>query len=173
MVDFYIGTMGFSYKDWAGAFYPPSLAARDYLSYYSRIFNAVEIDSTFYGIPKIGSLIRWRDNSPDEFKICVKVPRSITHDARLVNVQTEMTEFIHAVNTLGEKLSVILIQFPPSYSSSNASLVNDFLEALPKSRRYAVEFRNSSWYTKHTAAMLMQHEVCWAATEFQGVPKEV
>ena len=75
MVDYYIGTMGFSYKDWAGAFYPPGVAARDYLPHYSRIFNTVEIDSTFYGTPKPGSVIRWRDQSPDGFNICLKVPQ--------------------------------------------------------------------------------------------------
>ncbi|NIT54716.1 MAG: DUF72 domain-containing protein, partial [Aliifodinibius sp.] len=95
MVDFYIGTMGFSYKDWAGAFYPPGISPREYLTFYSRIFNAVEIDSTFYGTPKAGSVERWREGSPEGFRICLKVPRSITHDAGLVGVDDEMMKFVH------------------------------------------------------------------------------
>ena len=173
MVDYYIGTMGFSYKDWAGAFYPQGYAARDYLSYYSRIFNAVEIDSTFYGIPKPGSVARWRDSSPDDFKICLKVPKAITHEAGLVNVNDEMTSFILAVQVLGDKLGVILLQFPPSFNSSNANLLGEFLTDLPENLRFAVEFRHPSWYIPRTGKMLARHGVCWAATEFRGVPKEV
>lgn len=173
MVDFYIGTMGFSYKDWVGTFYPPGLAARDYLSHYGRIFNAVEIDSTFYGIPKPGSVIRWRDNSPDDFKICPKVPRSITHESGLLNVESEMANFLQTISAMGEKLGTILLQFPPSFSSSNRKVVNDFLEQLPTNQIYAVEFRHPSWYSSQTTDMLAKHEVCWAATEFQGVPREV
>ena len=102
MIDYYIGTMGFSYKDWAGTFYPKGLAMRDYLSYYSRIFNAVEIDSTFYGIPSREAVNRWKDRTPKEFKVCVKVPREITHDAGLVNIDNEMIRFVDIVQELDE-----------------------------------------------------------------------
>ena len=122
MVDYYIGTMGFSYQDWSGAFYPKGLTGRDYLSYYSRIFNAVEIDSTFYGTPRRESVIRWKESVPDGFRICVKVPRSITHDAKIIDVHKEMEAFINAVRLLGEKLGVILLQFPPSFSNSKPGL---------------------------------------------------
>ena len=173
MADYFIGTMGFSYKDWAGAFYPPGAAARDYLTQYGRVFNAVEIDSTFYGTPKPGSVIRWRDQSPEEFKICLKVPREITHEAGLVNVESEMAGFLEAVMPLGEKLGVILIQFPPSFNSSRTELLAPFLEHLPVQQRFAVEFRHPSWYTQKTADLLTEKKVCWVATEFEGVPKDV
>jgi uncharacterized protein YecE (DUF72 family) len=173
MVDFYIGTMGFSYKDWAGSFYPQRLSPREYLSYYSRIFDAVEIDSTFYGIPKSTSVDRWRENSPDGFKICVKAPRSITHDAGLVNVNDEMIVFIKTVRKLGDKLSVILLQFPPSFTSANTIILDNFLEQLPADYNFAVEFRNPSWYTPQSAELLTKYGICWAATEYEGVPREV
>ncbi len=101
MADYFIGTMGFSYQDWAGSFYPPGVKARDYLVHYSRVFNAVEIDSTFYGIPKSSSIVRWRDQSPSDFKICLKVPRSITHEAGLVGTQREMDRFIEIYCPIG------------------------------------------------------------------------
>jgi uncharacterized protein YecE (DUF72 family) len=143
------------------------------LAYYSRIFNAVEIDSTFYGIPKPGSVIRWRDQSSNDFKICLKVPRSITHEAGLVNVEEEMAGFLNAIKPLWEKLGVILIQFPPSFNSSKIELLVPFLGHLPGHQRFAVEFRHPSWYTHRTADLLAEKEVCWVATEFEGVPKEV
>jgi uncharacterized protein YecE (DUF72 family) len=101
------------------------------------------------------------------------VPRAITHDAGLVNVNNEMNNFLQAVQVLGEKLGVILLQFPPSFKSSNANLVIDFLADLPDNLRYAVEFRHPSWYIPQTGEMLADHDVCWAATEFREVPKEV
>ena len=173
MVDYYIGTMGFSYQDWAGAFYPKGLSGRDYLSYYSRIFNAVEIDSTFYGTPRRESVMRWKEATPDGFRICVKVPRSITHDAKLIDVYNEMVAFIDTVRLLDEKLGVILLQFPPSYMNSKINQVEGFIEDLPKEFNFAVEFRHRSWYVPRTGEMLARHNICWAATEFEGVPKEV
>lgn len=173
MVDYYIGTMGFSYQDWSGAFYPKGLARRDFLAYYSTIFNAVEIDSTFYGTPKQGSVLRWKDATPDGFRICVKVPRSITHDAELIDVYHEMETFIESVSILDEKLGVILLQFPPSFSISKIEQVEGFIEDLPNEYNFAVEFRHRSWYVSKTGEMLARHNICWAATEFAGVPKEV
>jgi uncharacterized protein YecE (DUF72 family) len=173
MVDYYIGTMGFSYKDWAGSFYPPGAPARDYLIHYSRVFNAVEIDSTFYGIPKPGSIVRWKDQSPEDFKICLKVPRSITHEARLVDTHREMEKFLDTIAQLEDKLGVILIQFPPSFEASNHETLEAFLHDLPKPPMYAVEFRHPSWYVPETESLFTEHSICWVATEFPGVPQEV
>lgn len=173
MVDYYIGTMGFSYKEWVGALYPKGLAARDYLSFYSRIFNAVEIDSTFYGIPRREAVNRWKESTPKGFKVCVKVPREITHEAGLVNVDKEMLRFIDTVQILDDKLGVILLQFPPSFASSNANHLSAFLEHLNMDLRFAVEFRHRSWYTSPTAELLAKNKICWVATEFEGMPKEV
>ena len=173
MVDYFIGTMGFSYREWAGSFYPKGLPARDYLQYYGRIFNAVEIDSTFYGTPRREAVIRWRDTTPDEFKICVKVPRVITHDSGLVDCHGEMSEFIDSIRQLGDKLGVIVFQFPPSFDNTNFMTVDEFMDRLPVDFNYAVEFRHRSWYQEQTSKMLKGHNICWVATEFEGVPKEI
>jgi len=173
MVDFYIGTMGFSYQDWSGAFYPKGLAGRDFLSYYSRIFNAVEVDSTFYGTPRRESVLRWKEAAPDGFRISVKVPRSITHDAELIDVSHEMETFIDAVRILDEKLGVILLQFPPSFSNTKLLQVESFIKDLPDDLVFAVEFRHRSWYAPQTGEILTRHNICWVATEFASVPKEV
>jgi len=173
MVDFYIGTMGFSYKEWAGSFYPSGLHSADYLTYYSQIFNAVEIDSTFYGIPKISSVTRWREQSPEDFRICLKVPRSITHESGLVNVGRELDNFLQAIAPLQETLGVILIQFPPSFDSARIKIFPEFLEQLPRNQTFAVEFRHPSWYIAQTKDLLAKYDICWAASEFPGVPREV
>ena len=173
MVDFYIGTMGFSYTDWAGSFYPPGVRSSDFLAYYAKIFNAVEIDSTFYGIPKPGSVMRWSEQSPVDFKICLKVPRLITHEAGLENVDKEMAIFLESVAPLEEKLAVILIQLPPSFDISKGKQLVQFLKNLPGDKYFAVEFRHPSWYISRTAEVLAENSVCWTATEYPGLPREV
>lgn len=173
MVDYYIGTMGFSYRDWAGVFYPGGVQARDYLKHYSKVFNAVEIDSTFYGTPKPVAVLRWKEQSPAEFKICVKVPRAITHEARLDNVGREMDIFVSAVSPLEKKLGAILIQFPPSFDVSYGKIFKEFLKLLPQDHTFVVEFRHPSWYIPETEKLLGEHQICWAATEYPGVPREV
>jgi len=173
VVNYYIGTMGFAYKDWSGVFYPAGLASRDFLSYYSTIFNAVEIDSTFYGIPKNEVVNRWKESSPEDFKVSVKVPREITHEAGLVDAEVNMGRFIDRVKLLGRKLGVILLQFPPSFKYSKEDILDSFLGHLPKDISYAVEFRHKSWYVPKTADLLVTHNICWVATEYKGVPKEV
>lgn len=167
--------MGFGYKDWSGVFYPVDLDARDYLSYYSRVFSAAEIDSTFYGIPKAETIQRWAQISPDDFKFCTKTPRTITHDLSLVGALGQMEEFIRAMRLLEHKLGVILLQFPPSFNASQITSLDHFLADLPSDVRYAVEVRHPSWYTggTPTAAVLAKHGVAWAATEYPGLPGRI
>ena len=173
MTDWYLGTMGFSYTDWAGPFYPETLTQGDYLKHYSRFFNAVEIDSTFYGTPRITTVNRWLIATPDDFRICLKTPRVITHDKGLRAVHLDMGEFLNSVRGLGEKLGVILIQLPPSFAADQSDVLDTFLAELPDDLSFAVEFRHQSWHQSDTGKLLQNHNVCWAATEYPGLPRGV
>lgn len=114
MINWYLGTMDFSYKDWIGYFYPADVGARDFLKYYCGIFNSVEIDSTFYGTPPVGNVNRWIAVTPEGFKICYKMPKHITHEMELSGARPILVEFIKTMRLLGNRLGVILIQLPPS-----------------------------------------------------------
>lgn len=175
MIAYYIGTMGFSYKDWNGVFYPADTAQHRYLAYYSRIFNAAEIDSTFYGAPKPEVVEHWAAITPAGFKLCLKVPRVITHDLVLEGAQGLMDEFTGAARLLGEKLGVLLFQFPPSFESVHLARLDNFLAELPAGLRFAVEIRNPSWYAAHeeTERVLARHGVAWAATQYPGLPARI
>jgi len=173
MADWFLGTMGFSYQDWAGSFYPDTLAQRNYLGYYSRFFNAVEIDSTFYGTPRLESVKRWVSSTPAEFRFCPKVPRIVTHEKGLAASHLDMAEFLAVIRELGDKLGVILVQLPPSFSSDQFEVLDNFLGELPSDLRFAVEFRHHSWHQAPTTAMLRKHGVCWAATEYPNLPRGV
>jgi uncharacterized protein YecE (DUF72 family) len=183
--EWYIGTMGFSYADWRGVFYPDDLPANRRLGYYSRIFNAVEIDSTFYGTPRPDSVRAWAASTPAEFRFSVKAPRQLTHEAGLVGVLDEILRFIDTVQLLRDKLGAILFQFPPSFRLDSLPALQVCLSGLPRGVRYAVEIRHQSWYTPANegpedqpgepalARLLREVGVCWAATEYPDLPRRI
>ncbi len=173
MIMWHLGTMGFSYKDWDGVFYPANLSARDYLSYYSNYFDAVELDSTFYGTPRPEYVERWAAVTPDGFTFCVKTPRDVTHDMRLVDATEPMAEFLDTMRLLGDKLGAILIQLPPDMTFNHIHKLAVFLRGLPTDLRYAVEFRHPSWHTTATGQLLQNHDVCWVSTDYIHLPRRV
>ena len=166
----YLGTMGFSYNDWSGPFYPSYVDARDYLAYYTQYFNAVEIDSTFYGTPRPEVVEHWAESVPEGFKICAKLPKAITHELELIGVEGLTGEFLHTIRLLGDRLGVILIQFPPSFNIEKYEDLDRFLGGLPQDLRYAVEIRHRSWYSDVTERLFRKHRVAWAITEYEELP---
>src|SRR4030067_1022322 len=173
MKHWYLGTIGFSYKDWVGPFYPAGTTQRGYLPYYSKVFNAVELDTTFHSIPQQSTVQSWFTSTPEEFRICLKTPRRITHELGLKGTQRLMLEFIDSLQPLGEKQGPILIQLPPKFSQVYYSVLNEFLESLPKTHQFAIEFRHASWYNQKTTQLLNQHQVSWVANDFPNLPKEI
>jgi len=172
MTDWRLGTMGFAYKDWKGPFYPEALDGDEMLSFYSRVFNAVEIDSTFYGAPRPDTVKRWAAITPPDFRFCAKLPRVITHDLKLSGAAGLLDEFTGVMRLLGDKLGMLLIQLPPSFTLELLPSLAGFVASLPQDLRFAVEFRHRSWYSAETEVhqLLAEHGVCWAATEYPDLP---
>lgn len=168
-----LGTIGFGYQDWEGGFYPPGLRTRDYLKFYNRVFNALEIDTTFYGIPKADSVTRWINDTTESFTFCIKTPRLITHQMGLIGTDGLMSEFCDSIRPFGEKLGAILIQLPPRFTNKNMQTLSNFLQELPNDIRFAIEFRNPTWYSEETAQLLSNFDVCWVATEYPDLPKNI
>ena len=173
MTEFFIGTMGFSYGDWKGVFYPSGIPARDYLAYYGRIFSAVEMDTTFYAIPRPAVVRGWADAVPGNFRFTAKTPQLITHEMGLTNSGQYMAEFINTMRFLKDKLGVILIQLPPKYTSDKLPILTTFLGNLPDDIRFAIEFRHRSWYSPQTAELLSAHCIGWVATEYADLPHQI
>jgi uncharacterized protein YecE (DUF72 family) len=173
MSHWYLGTIGFSYKEWVGAFYPTGTAQRDYLSYYCQVFNSVELDTTFHSIPQRTTVQSWASSTPSEFKFCLKTPRVITHDLGLKATEGLMNEFYDSIYPLIDKIGPILIQLPPKYSQDNYSVLSDFLDTLSNTYRYAVEFRHPSWYNNRTTQLLSKHHVCWVTIDYPNLPKQI
>lgn len=161
-----IGCSGWSYQGWVGPFYPEHTKPGDFLRLYSKVFDTVEIDSTFYNIPAEFVISKWFESTDDEFIFCPKMPRQITHENRLRNVDVILEKFLESINKLKHKLGIILIQMPPSFSYDQGSQVlKDFLELLPEENEFAIEFRHSSLFNEDTYKILEKHQVALAWSE--------
>lgn len=166
----YLGTQGWSYRDWVGSFYPARTQPAQYLAHYAQHFPAVELDTTFYGTPRPGQIERWREETPADFLFTAKLPRAITHDRHLVDAGTEFSDFVQVMAGLGEKLGALLIQLPPDLSVAEEPAVADFLGALPRSIRFAIEFRHPSWLREETFELLQRHEVASTIIDLASMP---
>jgi len=138
------GTSGFSYAEWKGAFYPEKLPAREMLAFYAERLPSVEINNTFYRLPKASVLEGWAAQVPASFRFVVKASRRITHFKRLKEAGDETGYLLDTVGALGERLGAVLFQLPPNLPCDLARL-EAFLALLPKAGRYAFEFRHASW----------------------------
>ena len=165
-----LGTMGFSYGDWTGPFYPPGTKPGDYLAHYARHFDAVELDTTFHAVPPAERFRRWADATPADFRFAVKTPRAVTHDAPPDRSVQPMLDFLGVARELGGKLGVVLIQYPPHFEADQFGRLATFLAALPGDVRYAVELRNRTWGSRRTLDLLRKHRCCLVAAEYLTRP---
>lgn len=167
-----LGAQGFAYKDWVGVFYPETLAPSEYLSFYARVFHTLELDTTFYGPPKPATVGAWFASTPADFIFSAKLPRTITHEKRLVNAERDLVDFLTTMSLLDHKLGPILIQLPPSFSRAEARSLSAFASLLPDEFRYAVELRHRSWLVPETERMLRDHGLAWATIDLPYMPRQ-
>ncbi len=140
----FVGTSGYSYKEWKGPFYPEDLPDKEMLSYYSSQLPAVEINNTFYRLPNAKMLENWKEQVPDTFRFVLKASRKITHFKKLKETDDETNYLFDTAATLGEQLGVILIQLPP-YLRKDIELLQNFLKLIPDGSA-TFEFRHHSWF---------------------------
>jgi uncharacterized protein YecE (DUF72 family) len=165
-VKLWIGTSGYSYKPWLGKFYPERLAAKEMLRFYAARLPAVEINNTFYRLPKESVLRSWAEQVPAEFRFVIKASQRISHVKRLKDAASE-TEYLFRVATaLGPNLGAMLFQLPPNLRKDIERL-KTFLALLPKDRAASFEFRHASWFDDEVFACLRQYNcaLCMAETE--------
>lgn len=143
-MDIQAGTSGYSYKGWVGTFYPEKTKAPAMLPYYGERLSTVEINSTFYRLPKASVLETWAEAVPENFRFTIKASRRITHLKRLQNADEETAYLLKSVATLGDKLGALLFQLPPNMKCELDRL-DAFLQLLPEGTPTALEFRHESW----------------------------
>jgi uncharacterized protein YecE (DUF72 family) len=140
----FVGTSGYGYKEWKGKFYPEKISPDEMLRFYSERLGAVEINNTFYRMPKENVLTSWAEQVPDDFVFALKAPQVITHLKRLKNVDTETEYLFRTLSVLEGKLGPVLFQFPKSFHADR-TMLEDFLSLIPGNTSCAFEFRSPSW----------------------------
>lgn len=165
-MELHVGTSGFSYKEWKGPFYPEDLPAGEMLRFYGERLNGVEINNTFYRMPKASVLEEWASQVPDAFRFSIKASQKITHHKRLKEAGDETEYLVRTVATLGAKLGCLLFQLPPNLKVDVARL-EAFLALLPHDVPVAFEFRHPTWHDEAVFEALRGHgaALCCADTE--------
>lgn len=144
-MDYWIGTSGFSYPEWRGSFYPEKFPAKKMLAFYAERLRTVELNNTFYRMPKPELLRGWAEGTPAGFLFAPKAAQQITHRQKLSG-STESAEYLfRALTALGEKLGPVLFQLPP-FMRKDLPRLTEFLALVPRGTRVAFEFRHASWF---------------------------
>lgn len=150
-----IGTSGWNYQHWRGILYPPGLRSSQWLAHYANSFNTVELNTSFYRVPKAETFARWRDATPENFVFSVKVDRRITHYGKLEGVESLWRDFLARCGNLGGKLGCLLFQFPATFGP-DVDRLKRFLGSVGPELRCAFEFRHAGWFCEDVYRVL-QH----------------
>ncbi len=156
----HIGTSGWSYPHWQGIFYPENVKSKERLEYFSRFFETVEINNSFYQLPGAKTFSSWKKKTGDNFLFSVKANRFITHIKRLKNVKTAWKKLFSRAEKLEEKLGPILLQFPSSFrcDDKNFKRLKNFLNYLSRDLKVAFEFRHQSWHCRKVENLLIRNK---------------
>ena len=167
-MNFYVGTSGYSYKEWKGTFYPEDLPDKQMLHFYGERFRSVEINNTFYRMPKVSVLEAWASEVPADFKFVLKASQRITHMQRLKDAGDSLMYLLKTAQALQERLGPLLFQLPP-FLEKDAPRLRDFLALFPPHhhQRVAFEFRHQSWFDEEIFGLLREHRavLCIAEAE--------
>ena len=165
-MNLYVGTSGYSYKEWKGPFYPKDLPDKQMLRFYGERFRSVEINNTFYRMPKASVLEAWAAEVPADFKFVLKASQKITHFQRLKDARDSVEYLINVATTLKERLGPLLFQLPPNLQKDVPRL-REFLMLLPRQGRAAFEFRHQSWFDDEVFGVLREFQavLCIAEAE--------
>jgi len=166
----YLGTSGFSYRHWRSVFYPNSLPPRQWLEFYSRHFNSLEINSSFYRLPAAATLQNWYRQTPVNFRFSIKAPRLLTHYYRLKIGNASWKQFWARMSLLKEKLAVILWQLPLNLPRQEERL-RLFLQQFSGLARFAFEFRHSSWFNDKIYSILRHYQAALVWHDNQILPQ--
>lgn len=172
----YIGTSGWSYKDWKGVYYPEKMKSTDWISFYANDFDITEINSSFYHLPRHETIVKWIDKVPTGFKFCPKMSRYLTHMKKLQEPEEPLQRFFDVFSPMKKQMGPVLIQLPPQLKF-NAEVTHHLYSLLKKEYtgyRFAMEVRHTSWLENesldlmrkfHMAFVISQSGVGWPYEE--------
>ncbi len=166
---FFVGTSGYSYKEWKGSFYPEKLPQKEMLSYYAQRFAAVEVNSSFRRMPEAGVLKAWAQQVPDTFRFVLKAPQTITHFKRLKDVKVETRDLLGTASVLKDRRGPLLFQLPPNFKKDLPRL-KSFLRLIGRRTRAAFEFRHESWFDEEVFECLRENSCALCTADSEDSP---
>ncbi len=167
LMQLHVGTSGWSYKHWSGIFYPESINSGQYLEYYTTRFNCVELNSSFYHLPKEATVAGWVRRTPDSFIYCPKISRYITHRLKFENIEDPLERFFDVFQALKKQMGPVLIQLPPglTFNKSKVQTVLRILGEQYAEYRFAIEIRHPSWIVGDFFDLLAQYSLAYVIAD--------
>ncbi|MFO8148103.1 MAG: DUF72 domain-containing protein [Bacteroidota bacterium] len=168
----HIGCSGWNYKDWRGKFYPEELAQKKWLEHYASLFNTVEVNNTFYKLPKESTLKKWEDQVPADFNFTLKGSRYVTQMKKLKDPEDSLKKFEAVAAVMKKKLSCILWQLPPNLHRNDEKLIN-FCKAVKPENGNVIEFRHDSWFNREVYDILEEYKVHFCSISSPELPDDM
>jgi uncharacterized protein YecE (DUF72 family) len=165
----YVGTSGYSYKEWKGSFYPANLAAKDMLTYYASKLPAVELNNTFYRLPQPTMIESWKAQVPEDFRFSVKASQGITHFRRLKDAADATKRMLNIVSGLGDRLAAVIYRLPEDMEKDLKRL-ESFLKHLPPNPPAAFDFRHSTWFDEDVRELLRSENRALVVSDTDELP---
>jgi uncharacterized protein YecE (DUF72 family) len=166
---FYVGTSGYSFKEWKGHFYPEKLPQKQMLGYYAEHFSSVVINNTFHRFPSAAAVTSWAEQVPASFRFVLKARQTITHFRRLQNAESQVDDFLQLAALLKTKLGPILFQLPPNFKKDVPRL-DAFLKYIAGRAKVTFEFRHASWFDEETYSCLRAHKTALCMADAEDLP---
>lgn len=168
-MNLYVGTSGYSYKEWKGSFYPEKIPAKEMLRFYAERLSTVEINATFYRMPQTSMLENWKEQVPNTFRFSLKAPQRVTHFKRLKEADEETKYFLETASVLADHLGVVLFQLPPNMKKDLPRL-EAFVNNLPHQPRVAFEFRHPTWFDDDVLELLRSKNQALCTSDTDDMP---
>ena len=166
----YVGTSGYSYKEWKGSFYPEALPAKEMLSYYASRLHAVELNNTFYRMPQPSMIESWKTQVPEDFRFAVKAPQTITHFRRLNNAGPQTQLMLKTVAALEGRLGAIIFRLPENMKKDLKRL-ELFLKELPADTPVVFDFRHPTWFDEEVVELLRSQKRVFCMSDIEDLPE--
>jgi uncharacterized protein YecE (DUF72 family) len=168
-MDWFVGTSGYAYKEWKGAFYPEKMPAKGMLAFYAERFTTVEVNYTFRQLPRVDTVTSWARQVPETFRFVLKARQVITHFKRLQGAEQETDDFLGLAEALQGRLGPILFQLPPNFKKDVARLAA-FLNHVRGRAKVALEFRHESWFDEDVYSCLREHDAALCIADAEDLP---
>ena len=166
----YVGTSGYSYKEWKGSFYPETIPAKDMLAYYAARLHTVELNNTFYRMPQPSMIESWKAQVPEDFRFSVKATQSITHFRRLSNAGPQTQLMLKTVAALEERLGAVIFRLPENMKKDLKRL-ETFLKELPADTPAVFDFRHPTWFDDEVVALLRSQKRVFCVSDIEELPE--